>query len=1259
MKEKITQIRKDISQNNVKEALNQLLDIADENEQYEDLVDDIIYLQSTNSEILSDEVKNSQKKEYKKLVKETLGIIKEIKKASNKNIPTLKQSDNIGQNIKMIRPSSDKEGFLNIAYLVPNPIDRNLDCDFNYLRTPFKSYNAIIDCYYLNIETLQNLEDYDYIFIKSEIFKGNIYIEDEYLESRLISITNLEDNIIGGFKGVIIIAEGDLNLENITIPVVHIKNLKNQIIKDFLFKCFKKPNLDSLNPSDYISVNLENFELLPCSKGNSEMKIPNPDFPIEMDINSLKSFIGRHDEQPRLASKIIDLNYSGKVLTVKGAGGMGKTTITNKIAMELVLRNYFSDGLSFVACEHISSYELFEAKIAVSFGMDNITDFPIHIRKFERFDKLIILDNFETLLNLDTKEEVDKVKSLVELISDYASIIITSREIIGFESEEVLPLNRLSTEDGLNLFLQNSKRKKLSKNDEKILREDIIEELLNNNPLAIKIISSPHVLPSSKSMEDLKEDLEKDFFSKTSAEIDTVFQDDVDTNIERKRSIYHSINYSYQKLRTSEKLAFELLHLFPDGISSSNFKKCFSNKKSTSHIKDRDITALENKSLVEQSQGVIKLQSIISRFATYQFANRSNERKTKYYEDAYDYNAFIMTLGKDILLNKYQRLALEIVNSNIFNLLYALEYIPKMVNESKNENHHYLNYIDDLGLYITSEGALIKYINLIRGLKGSFEGEENADLLIDIMEIYVLYHNKYFDETYQFLKEKLPFDRLESIANVNSTSNRILDSALSIYAYEGYVFECMKLMNNHTYYELETDFMFFYIGEYSEMVDIGKYFYYYEYLLSTRSLDVEELEDYIDKIYYRNHLDKMQTTYTLSKCKVLSIDDIDKLVVTNPYTKGLKKLMFAFNENDYEKTIIYYEEAIECLTHIKYYYIEAIYFYAKFLKSKSSGNYNEQFNKGLELAKKYQYRFLIHQFYNLKDDLDTLYNPDDYPLDVDFDFNEFVRNYSENRANTKNNSPERRIKSKTKIKKLPSISNRPPLKPALYVEGPTDKDALITAFELFTPELITKIDVISELDEREFRNNKDDKGGGVNWVKSRIKGWLANKYKEKAGALFDSDDIGNKAFTELNNEKAKAENQTTARYIKLFKLPNVYGVSHLSHLKNLKLQIPVALEEMFPQKTWEYAQNEGWLENREGLDKIVPKSKFYDAQHDGIVNFLSKNKLSNDLYLNYHIPKKHKEKFMNYLVNRPLEEKKENFKEFENIVKEIEVFYNK
>jgi len=299
----------------------------------------------------------------------------------------------------------------------------------------------------------------------------------------------------------------------------------------------------------------------------------------------------------------------------------------------------------------------------------------------------------------------------------------------------------------------------------------------------------------------------------------------------------------------------------------------------------------------------------------------------------------------------------------------------------------------------------------------------------------------------------------------------------------------------------------------------------------------------------------------------------------------------------------------------------------------------------------------------LQSDADKPYNQDDYPLNVDFDFDDFVTKYNEawTNGNIEKKKPTRIKKIQNKKAKLTKqnkkeLTNKPPQKPALYVEGPTDKEAILCALEIFQPELVDKIEITCELDERKYSGNNESKGGGINWVKKRINGWMGHGWKIKAAALFDSDDDGITAYNELKKSKNAPQNKTSKNYVDIFKLPNAHQLTHLAHLRNLGIIIPVALEEMFPKFCWEYANGEGWLEKRKDLDDIVDKSNRHDKKHDGTTNFLSKYNLLDELYLKC-IPMKHKEKFMNYISGLSDEKKKEAFQEFELVAQRLAKFY--
>jgi hypothetical protein len=161
-----------------------------------------------------------------------------------------------------------------------------------------------------------------------------------------------------------------------------------------------------------------------------------------------------------------------------------------------------------------------------------------------------------------------------------------------------------------------------------------------------------------------------------------------------------------------------------------------------------------------------------------------------------------------------------------------------------------------------------------------------------------------------------------------------------------------SFIKNENYRKAFSDAHFFYLGITDNISRKKEGFYYFEYELMHNSCDAEKLRKYIGSLYMDEHLEIMQSTYTLSKIEKLDKKTITKLVVTNPYTKGLKDLMLAFNSNNDEKKKDYFNRALNNLSHIKYYYLEALYYYSIFLKE-----YNLFSNIGNKTQYNFEYSF--------------------------------------------------------------------------------------------------------------------------------------------------------------------------------------------------------------------------------------------------------------------------------------------------------------
>jgi hypothetical protein len=383
---------------------------------------------------------------------------------------------------------------------------------------------------------------------------------------------------------------------------------------------------------------------------------------LDIGKKSLTNVIGRIEEQASIALKIISIIKSSKLLNVKASGGTGKTTLVKKVAYELYNRGYFKEGISFKSCESIKTFSDFEELIIEGFGLNNILNFREHLSEnymHNKIDKLIILDNFESVINAIDNANQKDVIDLLKFCTDFVNIIVASRERICLDDnfEDIYTLTPLITGDALELFYK-SYGTVINVAEIKILREDILEDLLNNNPLAIQLVTKSRTRYSHIS--ELKTQLTQHFFESINEDYTAVFKNNADLNIERSKSIYQSINYSYKTLSSRETIAFELLSLFPDGISLSNFKKCFEKANSSNNISDKELRVLRDKSLIEDYNGTLQLQPIIRRFAEFQFSKRSKEVKQKYCLDAYLFNCFILDIIELIRKKKTYSEALKL-----------------------------------------------------------------------------------------------------------------------------------------------------------------------------------------------------------------------------------------------------------------------------------------------------------------------------------------------------------------------------------------------------------------------------------------------------------------------------------------------------------------------------------------------------------------------------------------------------------------------
>ena len=233
-----------------------------------------------------------------------------------------------------------------------------------------------------------------------------------------------------------------------------------------------------------------------------EYDIPN-NLPFE-DFDLDGGFVGR-DKEIRELRKLVYSNED-RVLTIIGAGGVGKTALALKLAHEIILdtENPFNAVMWFSAKENkltdtgimplqpgIKSEMQFVEEIAkilderqASALKDAKVDFEgfknFIYEAFKKSRVLLIVDNLETIY------KNEPITEFIKNVPRLSQVLITSRRGLG-EIERRYQLSNLNNRDATRLFRLVSKER--NREDLLSLKEEYIEGLckkVKNYPLLIK-----------------------------------------------------------------------------------------------------------------------------------------------------------------------------------------------------------------------------------------------------------------------------------------------------------------------------------------------------------------------------------------------------------------------------------------------------------------------------------------------------------------------------------------------------------------------------------------------------------------------------------------------------------------------------------------------------------------------------------------------------------------------------------------------------
>lgn len=142
----------------------------------------------------------------------------------------------------------------------------------------------------------------------------------------------------------------------------------------------------------------------------------------------LTSLIGRAQEVAAIATLLLDPDV--RLVTLTGAGGMGKTRLGIQVATEL--GEHFADGCWFIALAALDDPDLLVATIARAMGIKEDRDWPLEeslLHYLAEKDLLLVLDNFEQI--------IPAAKKVAEILSMSPALkaLITSRTVLHLSGE--------------------------------------------------------------------------------------------------------------------------------------------------------------------------------------------------------------------------------------------------------------------------------------------------------------------------------------------------------------------------------------------------------------------------------------------------------------------------------------------------------------------------------------------------------------------------------------------------------------------------------------------------------------------------------------------------------------------------------------------------------------------------------------------------------------------------------------------------------
>ena len=264
----------------------------------------------------------------------------------------------------------------------------------------------------------------------------------------------------------------------------------------------------------------------------------------------ISEIIGRAVEVNQLSELL--KGHNGRLITLVGPPGVGKTTLAIEIARQLHHR--FRNGTRFISLAVLSQPEKIASLLVTALGIRDISRKPNDIKLFE------FLRHKEILLVLDNFEQIISAAPLVaKLLTECPKIriLVTSRERLQLLAEKCYEVPPLTPESAIDLFTLRAQTVDVEFTPDREVKS-IIRKIcgeLDYLPLAIELSASQSDLFAPQQLLTRLRKQKLDLMNRG-------FHD----RPERQRTLRNAIRYSYELLDEQEKHLLRVLGGFVGGF---------------------------------------------------------------------------------------------------------------------------------------------------------------------------------------------------------------------------------------------------------------------------------------------------------------------------------------------------------------------------------------------------------------------------------------------------------------------------------------------------------------------------------------------------------------------------------------------------------------------------------------------------------------------------------------------------------------------